>query len=178
MTTIATSDHWLLPLLTGLAVIGITAIPLIQTDVVSRQILSAKNLQNKRLASYKYRWEKHATKALLQALQGCEDYLEILVHEEQLVEFIEKCLQGTPQVIAIGIDEHLASREVCIWIQMGKLVYQVALKRFSSILADKMESRITTTAFCFITDASGGLGTQIVTTVLSTSDLNVVRIIA
>jgi hypothetical protein len=174
------SLDWILPLFTTLAVVGVTAIPLLQSDNVSRQILSPQKLETKRLATYKYRWEKFTTKAILKTLEGMggDDNLELLVNDEELSDFLTRCCLKTskPKILCIGIDEQIATRELCIWICLDQVVYQASLFKFGLLLADAMEHTMTTTALCFIADASGGLGTRLVTTVLDEcQSLGVVR---
>ncbi|KAI2509739.1 hypothetical protein MHU86_4721 [Fragilaria crotonensis] len=85
----SSSLDWILPLFTTVAIVGVTAIPLLQSDNVSRQILSPKRLATKRLATYKYRWEKFTTKAILKTLEGMggDDNLELLVNDDEVSGF-------------------------------------------------------------------------------------------
>jgi hypothetical protein len=170
----ATGADWVLPLLTTGAMVCVAAIPVLQSDSVSRQLLSPPKLQAKRKATYRYRWEKFTTKELLKTLQtmGGDDNLVLLVQEEELREFIvDRCMkgQGNPKILCVGVDEQLPTREVCVWIWMQDdgIMYQASMKKFGLLLADIMEDTMSTTALCFVADASGGLGTKLVTNVLT-----------
>jgi hypothetical protein len=188
MVIASASTEWILPVLTTVAVMGLTALPLLQSDAVSRHVLEAKNLQAKRVQTYQYIWDKELRKHVLWTVRemGGDENLELLVHEGEIHDFIEKCLETSasedstgPKLLCIGVDEELATREVCLWIALDWRLYQVSLKKFGLLLADRMENIMTTTALCFVADASGGVGTDLITDVLQeTNDLlQVVRCI-
>lgn len=167
----ATGADWVLPLLTTGAMVCVAAIPVLQSDSVSRQLLSPPKLQAKRKATYRYRWEKFTTKELLKTLQtmGGDENLVLLVQEDELRDFIvDRCMRGNPKILCVGVDEQLPTREVCVWIWMQDdgIMYQASMKKFGLLLADIMENTMSTTALCFVADASGGLGTKLITNIL------------
>lgn len=182
-SSLSSDSEWVQFALTAAAALTVVALPLLQSDAVSRKLLSPTKLQSKRLHSYKYHWEKQTTKSLLKTQDdmGGDDNLVLLVQQGELMEFVDQCLlpESTPKILSIGVDEQLqtTSREVCIWIVLDQLVYQASLKKLGLLLADKFENVVTTTTLLFLTDASGGLGTQLVTDVLHhcQDDLKVVR---
>lgn len=110
---------------------------------------------------------------------GGDENLELLIHEGEINEFIDRCLGAKdkedstgPKILCLGVDEQLANHDVCLWIALDWRLYQMPLKKFGLLLAQRMEDTMTTTALCFVADASGGLGTELVTDVLQeTSDL-------
>jgi hypothetical protein len=172
MDASSTAADWVLPLLTTGAMFCVAAIPLLQSDPVSRQLLSPQKLQAKRKTTYRYRWEKFTTKELLKTLQnmGGDENLVLLVQDEELREFIlDRCMKGKPKILCVGVDEQLPTREVCVWIWMQDdgILYQASMKKFGLLLADVMENTMSTTALCFVADASGGLGTRLITNVLN-----------
>jgi hypothetical protein len=188
MVVASASTEWILPVLTTAAVIGLTALPLLQSDAVSRVVLEAKNLQAKRQQTYQYVWDKELRKHVLWTVRemGGDENLELLVHDGEINDFIDKCLEKSasedstgPKLLCIGVDDDLATREVCLWIALDWGLYQVSLKKFGVLLADRMENIMTTTALCFVADASGGVGTDLISDVLQeTKDLlQVVRLV-
>jgi hypothetical protein len=176
--TIPSTDCSLL-LLTAFAITCLAVLPILQLDCVSRRLLAPAKLQEKRTATYRYRWEKFTTKALLKSLltMGGDSYLEILVKEQEVEGFLQRCFEESayPLILGVGIDEHLLSRDECIWIYLDTIVYQMTFSSFRLGIQHLLTQHPITSDVCIIADAAGGLGVQLLTEVLK--DFKVVRIL-
>jgi len=77
-------------------------------------------------------------------------------------------------LILIEIDEHDTQSQLKASSQkhvtMGRRI-QVPLVPFALQLADTFDGKVTSTAFCFIADASSGLGTHVLTVIAKKCDL-------
>jgi hypothetical protein len=181
------------------AVVGLT---IAQSDVFSRRLLHPEQLQAKRLHEYKYRWDQSNDKALLRAhlyLAGGVDAHEAnqmtskrssnsssnLWDESGLQALIQEWMQQdkkrgndatTPFPRILGMIREEESREWLVDLyhpQSG--TYSLPLQRFGLLLADVLEDTMTTTALCFVADASSGLASQFVPDLLEASKAGVVR---
>ena len=182
------------------AVVGLTVA---QSDQFSRRFLKSDKLQLKRLHEYKYRWEQANDKALLRAHMylagGVDAHLASptktnknstsIWDESGLQALIQEWMQqdkkrgkdtatvATPFPRILGLSREEDSREVVVELyhpQSG--TYQLPLQRFGLLLADVLEDSLTTTALCFVADASSGLGSQFVADLLEVSKAGVVGI--
>lgn len=183
------------------AVVGLTVA---QSDQFSRRLLDPKKLQAKRLHEYKYRWDQANDKAVLRAhmyLAGGidahqhslattststapsrqtsiiwdESGLQILIEEWMQHDKKRDAKEPTPLPRILGMVREEESREILVELyhpQSG--TYQLPLQRFGLLLANVLENTMTTTALCFLADASSGLGSQFVADLLEVSKAGVV----
>jgi hypothetical protein len=172
------STDYFLQFLISFAITCLMVIPISQLDWVSRHLLAPTKLQAKRTATYRYRWEKFTTKALLKSLEtmGGDSYLEILVKQQEVEGFLLRCLENSahPLILGLGIDERLVSRDECIWIYLDKIVYQMTFLSFSIAIQNLLNQHPIKSDVCIVVDATGGLAVQLLTEVLT--DLKLVRI--
>jgi hypothetical protein len=76
----------------------------------------------------------------------------------------------------LGFSREDESREVLVELLnplSGK--YELPLAKFGLTLADILEDTLTSTALCFVADASSGLGSEMVADILDASKAGVVR---
>lgn len=79
-------------------------------------------------------------------------------------------------IVAIEYDEndHRSKRNYFIFFIYGDRKYQVPLVAFGQALAKAMEEKLTSTALCFLADASAGSSSNLLATVLEQSKAGVV----
>ena len=178
------------------AVVGLTVA---QSDQFSRRFLKSDKLQLKRLFEYKYRWEQANDKALLRAHMylagGVDAHLNKIPNQnttktsvwdkEGLQALIQEWMaqdkkrgkQGTtPFPHILGMSREEETREIVVELyhpQSG--TYQLPFQKFGLLLAEVLENSLTTTALCFVADASSGLGSQFVADLFQESKAGVVR---
>jgi len=169
--------EWTTMVAATLAVVGLSTIPLMQLDSFSRSILSPKSLQQKRSKSYQYQWEKETQRCLVQMLLSHnKGEVQFLSNEQEIREFLKNCMEDEKlQIVAIGIDESLKDRDPCVWIlsSLQKKLFQIPLRKIVSFLQEAMESIVFTSTLCLVSDASGGLGSTIISQVLKASNSTV-----
>ena len=111
---------------------------------------------------------------------GGDLYLNILTTDDEIDGYITKFIndEGTDaRVLGVALDEKdtRAVPEYQVYISFQKLIYQMPLTKFGLNLADKMEDHLTATAlFCFVSDASSGLGLNLISDLLIKSGTDVV----
>ena len=164
----------------GVAAMSLIALTFLQSDACSRSILSADSLAQKRRSEYDYRWTQALEKAKLQfqyflsrgVSQSSEDEAllrtTILAEDLEMKELVDKILSKTnptdTRPVRIGKDKKLSSTEFFLWIistGSGGL-FQVPLKRFTALLGKAFERQITSTTFCFVSDASANAASETV----------------
>lgn len=186
----------------AVAVVGLTVA---QSDQFSRRMLKPDKLQAKRLNEYKYRWDQSNDKAVLRAhmylVGGVDAHEQKLATSRPesdqastiwdvsgLKALIQEWMQRdkqrqkekdstTPFPQIMGLVREEESREILVELyhpQSG--TYQLPLQRFGLMLADILEDTLTTTALCFLADASSGLGCQFVADLLEASKAGVVSL--
>mmetsp|Transcript_102 Transcript_102/g.272 ORF Transcript_102/g.272 Transcript_102/m.272 type:complete len:562 (-) Transcript_102:185-1870(-) len=154
---------------------------LLQTDRVSRKILDPAQLNTKRRSEYKYSWTKAVDKAKLlldySLAGGPREYnedpeivmrnTEYISKEEDLDALIEKIVDRKDtksRFYGLKIDKDPLDPlgEYYLFIvheqelSDGKTLYQLPLVKFGMKLAEAFEDELTTTALCFVADASAG----------------------
>jgi hypothetical protein len=180
----SSSNDWIVPTIATSAsvILALTAGPsLIESDFVARCLLSANQLQARRLAKYRSRfWQSHVSFKI----SNHDSDVQLLVKDEDLKRFVQDCLQKgaddsskSLEILAVGNDEKQPnSNELYVWILLHGNHYQAPLKKFGMLMADVMENTMSTKALCIVADASGGLGNQLISDILNQcTDLNVVR---
>lgn len=164
----------------ALATVVAVSIPLLQSDFASRFLLSPERLQAKRQASYRYKWDWTLVKAIITNRGGRDQGLdrkqtELKMNHDEIRVFIEQ--HEELDIISIELDEEdpRATREYFIFVrEIDKgHIYQLSLLAFGLQLAKYMEDKMSTTALCFITDASSGWGPHVLSTVLQESKAGV-----
>ena len=87
---------------------------------------------------------------------------------------VDAAMSPFPRILGLSREEE--SREILVELYHTKSgMFQLPLLRFGLILADIMEEDLTTTALCFVADASSGLGSHLVADMLDASKAGVVR---
>ena len=185
----------------GFVVFGVSAIILLQMDILSRHILAPDRLLAKRRQEYSY------------AVNQCVEYNALMIRQhvgggkklyspksEEMVEkidnheikgLIDEILdpkKATPVIVAIEQDATDTNPDI-YYLFMAfpgdegtstpakPVMYRrvrVPLVAFCEEMANAFESQMTSTAFCFIADASCGLGTDMLTSVVESCDTGVV----
>lgn len=115
-------------------------------------------------------WDEEGLKDLVQ---------EWMKQEKQLDKESKKnggdtssALSPFPRILGLSREED--SRDILIELYHGQSgMYQLPLLQFGLILADILEDTLTTTALCFVADASSGLGSQMVADMLDASKAGV-----
>lgn len=166
---------------TAFTMMGV-GIALLQSDMVGRKILSVEQLLKKRKAEYRYKWLKQLEKQMYIAMDilGGDLYLNILTTDDEIDDYITKFVNdegSDARVLGVALDEKdtRAVPEYQVYISFQKLIYQMPLTKFGLKLADKLEDQLTATALCFVSDASSGLGLNLISDLLIKSGTNVVR---
>jgi hypothetical protein len=147
---------------------------LLQTDTVSRYLLNAEKLRSKRKNEYMYRWQQALDVAKLKIQyaraggiqyfsEEQERYLTShLDSEEDIQHLVEQIYSGEVpfQVLRIGKD----ATDVYLWIGSSgsSTQYQVQLQVFVAKMEDALDRHVTTTTFCFVSDASGGVASTLI----------------
>lgn len=189
------STHSTIPLLTagaaGIAAVSAVALTLLQSDAASRRILPAGQLAVKRRVEYNYRWTQALEKAKLQVQYflsgGVNDSSSdevllktaLLTEETEMQELVDKIVSKKDQtdlrVVRIGKDTELSSTEFFLWlISSGNQdVYQLPLSQFTTLLGRAFERQITSTAFCFVCDASASAASRTVVGLVKASKATV-----
>ena len=152
----------------------VLATSLCQLDCVSRWLLSGDRLYTKRRRQQQY--------LLAKLLQTCKDQLwpsECRESTRLILENLQKLLDDSSanttlleiaMIVQGQIDTNdyynhyllLSTNETS-----SNAFLQVPLIPFATLLAKQFESEATSTAFCFIADASAGLGTRILNQLLT-----------
>uniref|UniRef100_A0A6V2E689 Transmembrane protein n=2 Tax=Ditylum brightwellii TaxID=49249 RepID=A0A6V2E689_9STRA len=182
----------LLTLAASTAAFAGVGIALLQLDGVSRKILSPEKLRIKRRATAQYHIEKaiaNASNDLMCAAGGGHNLYDpeedramtsLLTTDDEIESLVneiigEKDSSKAPFVVSIELDDEdpRAQREYYLFLAFpkeGSKRYrrmQVPLVRFCTKLADAFEKKLTSTALCFVADASSGLGAEVLGKVLS-----------
>lgn len=173
------TDRDISPILLGSAgaasLVAVTLVAL-QSDEVSRRfLLSPKQLQAKRAAEYQYRWKQALARAAFR-FQYASEKLGVISetwdNPEHVEKFCSELFSGNyqdVQVVRIGSDENAAewnqnefSKEHFVWFLQGTKVHRLPLSVVATQLADKLDTKITTKTFCFVSDASAHQGSRLV----------------
>lgn len=166
----------------GIAAVSVVALTVLQSDGCSRSILSADQLAAKRRIEYNYRWTQALEKAKLQLqyfLSGgvkessADDaFLKttVLTDEASMQELVDMILdKKNPtdlRVARMGRDTQLSATEFFVWLMSSSgdshQMYQVPLAPFTTFLGRAFERQITSTTFCFVSDASANAASRTV----------------
>lgn len=170
----ASSNNAWIPFVTaasaGVAAFSVLALTVLQSDSCGRNILSAEQLDSKRRSEYNYRWSQALEKAKLQfqffLSRGVSETTTdeallcttLLTEEDTLQELVNLIISkelNDLQIVRMGKDSRLSSTEFYLWLIQGSVeVYQVPLQKFATLLGRAFERQVTSTAFCFVSDAS------------------------
>lgn len=188
------------PLVATTAAVAVSGLVLLQTDRVSRKILSPAQLSTKRRGEFKYNWKQSVDKVKLLMdyclAGGPENYnedpeivmknAEYISKEEDLDTLVEqitdkKDLESRYFTLKINKDPHDPTEELYLFIvreQLSKtitqrLLYQVPLVKFGMKLAKAFEDKLTTTTLCFVADASSGKASGMLESLLKESKAGV-----
>jgi|Transcript_2126 hypothetical protein len=156
------------------------SLPLLQMDSVSRLFLSPDRLEAKRRAEYRYRWNHSVEKRMYLNREKHEfsesnEFVELLTTQEEISNMLPSLLETPYALVAIEMDEkdERAKREYFLYIIVGDIKYQLPVITFGLALADFMEEQLTSTAMCFIADATGGGGSSMLATLAEDSKAGV-----
>jgi len=186
------------PLVASSAAVAVGSLALLQTDIISRKILDPDQLNTKRRGEYRYNWKKAVDKAKLQldyflagGQQKYNDDPEIVMKNTEyvskdddlnaLVEKIVDKKDKTSKFYALKIDKdpHDPTEEFYLFMvqeQLSsneKVLFQVPLVKFGLKLAQAFEDKLTTTALCFVADASSGKATSMLESLVKESKTGV-----
>mmetsp|Transcript_235 Transcript_235/g.364 ORF Transcript_235/g.364 Transcript_235/m.364 type:complete len:575 (+) Transcript_235:51-1775(+) len=171
-------------------VVGL-GLSILQLDVVSQKILSQARLQAKRQKEERYRLESSIAASIANVRQHVNSgqyyesaaevsITELLFSEDEMQTLVDQILDGecgTPIIVGISVD--MDSTDFTEWylrlafpekgqennICDGNIQYvkrvQTPLIKFAKKLAAAFENKLTSTALCFIADASSGLATGV-----------------
>lgn len=152
------------------------------SEFAQRRLLSPQSLMKRRSDQHTAAWEKVLRDGLKDGLksgtassvssqqpvivvegkQACKDFLANEFNPKKTNESIVS-------IVGIGRDDGEASEyEHYVWLRKESTdqVYRMLLKEFGLLLTDAMEEQVTTTAMAFCADASSGLGSDILATIL------------
>lgn len=160
----------------GAATLVAATLVALQSDEVGRRfLLSPTQLRAKRAAEYHYRWKQALGRAALRVHYTAEKQgilTEIWENPEDVDKFCDELVSGNYQdvhVVRIGSEESDPessqkefSKEHFVWFLQGTKLHRVPLPMVATRLADTLESKITTTTFCFLGDASANQGSRLV----------------
>jgi hypothetical protein len=185
----------------GSVLLSITFIILLQMDVISRHILAPDRLLAKRHQEYAYavsQCVEYNTLMIRQHVGGgkklyspkSEDMVEKIDGEmKDLADEILDSKKATPVIVAIEQDATESANPDTYYLYLAfpsgegtstpaapglfRRV-RVPLVKFCEELAKAFEGQMTSTAFCFVADASCGLGSGMLTSVVNACDTGVV----
>ena len=129
--------------------------------------------------------------------------LKLITETEQLQVLIQLLLQRKPQrnnnavtssstntptigpvrIGKLGTDPRLKDHpsqcnELFLWLYEGtSTIYQVPLRTFATLLADAFDRKITNTTFAFVSDASSGVGSDLILQLVQATKTNTVHIV-
>lgn len=185
----------------GFVVLSITTIILLQMDVLSRHILPPDRLLAKRRQEYAYavnQCVEYTSLMIRQHVGGgkklyspkSEEMVERIVGGETkgLINEILDAKKAAPVIVAIEQDATDANSDVyCLFLAFPQgegtstppapglyRRVRVPLVAFCEAMANAFETQMTSTAFCFVADASCGLGSEMLTSVVKACDSGVV----
>ena len=155
-------------------------------DFVIRKLLSPKEVVKKRQRQYKSIWEKICTEALQEELLKANTVKNV-DDDAQIRQFLSaefsKTASSLVSIVGIGSSSD-ESGECFVWLRIqssddDNTLVRFPLKRFGLLLADHMSLQLTSTAMVFVSDASAGLGTEIISSILKEQpgSLGVVRVL-
>lgn len=174
----------LIPLVAAGAAASVASLAILQTDRVSQWILSPARLMAKRRQEYNYHWKTAVEKAHLQldyCLAGGSDkfnadpeinmknstYLGSAQEQDSLVERITaKKSKSQCTVLKVDRDPSDPTGEFYLFLMYQdegckSEFFQLPLMSFCDKLKTAFENQLTTTAFCFVADASSGKATEL-----------------
>jgi hypothetical protein len=176
-----TGDSGLLSVVAASAAATAAALAFGQTDFVSRKILGPKNLDAKRRAEYQYHWKTAMEKTFLQinySLAGgvsamhkypglMDKTTEVLSSDDDMEELADRiCKEKESYFCCLKIDRDSEDSQgeffLFLMEQKTNQRYQLPLMSFGNKLAKAFEDQLTSTALCFVADASSGKGTSLV----------------
>ncbi|VEU39261.1 unnamed protein product [Pseudo-nitzschia multistriata] len=189
-----TASDLFFPLVATSAASAVAGLVLLQTDMVSRKILDPDQLNTKRRSESRYSWKKSVDRAKLlmdYSLAGGQRILtddpeivmkhtEYISKEDELDSLIKKIVDrkdSESRFYALKIDKDPldASEEFYLYIikeqeqKNVKTLYQIPLVKFGLKLAQAFEDQLTTTALCFVADASSGKATSMLESLVTES---------
>jgi hypothetical protein len=179
----SSSPFFPLVALSAASLVGTLA--LLQSDTVSRRILHSSKLERKRRGEYKYQWKAAIDKTKLQldyylagGMEACKEdpecvwkNMEYVSGDSDMDVLIAKILDKTDKTsryyaLKIDKDPHDTTDEYFLFLaqevsQKAIKVYEVPLVNFGMKLSEAFENQLTTTALCFVADASSGMASKV-----------------
>jgi hypothetical protein len=187
------TTDFLFPIVAASAGAVVSAVVLLQTDFVSRQLLDPSRLSAKRRNEYQYHWKTALEKAHLQLdwyiaggvsnlsedgeiVSKQFDYLSSVDEMESLIQRILKETSARFQILKLDRDplDPIYGDFYLFLIDLNSnRYYQVPLMAFGVALAEAFEDQLTTTTFCFMADASCGKATHLLEVLVKESKTGV-----
>lgn len=186
------------------AAVGAIILTAFQSDLVARRwLLTPQQLQKRRVAEFRFHWRQAIGRAILRiqytwaATVGLDRDRSLDVGKQATLlykdpisvqEFAKELLQNVKKnacslrVVRIGKDETLSNHlEHYVWIlddsQTNTMFHQLPLNLVATVLADHFEREVTTTALCFVADASAQQGSDIVVDIIKATVPNDVQVL-
>lgn len=175
--------------LAATALAAAVLIPTLKLDSVAKVVLSPDRLREKRRAEALYRLENSTRLSFkkqcerVSKLHGKRD-AEFVRGKEEIKQLAKDALRKDefPEILAIknsddeGQETTRPTKEIYLLLSLenGKRWVQVPLVQFCSALSNEFEQVLTSTALCFVADASGGLGPRVLGEVLKREDIGMV----
>jgi len=133
------------------------------------------------LVSSSQQQQEHLSKAAPSKVWDEQGLTDLITEWMQQDKKLQKEQQGlgkgsTPFPQILGFSREEDSREILVELyhtQSGS--FELPLIKFGMVLAEILDATLTSTALCFVADASAGLGSQLVADLLDASKAGVVR---
>mmetsp|Transcript_41213 Transcript_41213/g.98702 ORF Transcript_41213/g.98702 Transcript_41213/m.98702 type:complete len:602 (-) Transcript_41213:120-1925(-) len=189
--------EFILPFIAVSAAALMGTLAVLQTDAVSRRLLSEETNDNKRRNEYKYAWQTGIEKVKIQldyylagGMKNFEEDPDVVwkimeyVHEDEDLEHIinDRILDKNSlerfSVLKIDKDPNDPKDEWYLFLLNDddngeKVVYEFPLVKFALKLAKAFEDRVTTTTMVFLADASSGKAVSMIESLVQEAKANV-----
>jgi hypothetical protein len=110
-----------------------------------------------------------------------KDNTLVYFEDDDIADFIGRTLVNKKDnsvicIMTIELDDADFEYYVYLKNENNGMIYQLPLIKFGLLLKEAFENQVTTATMCFVADASSGLGSEVLTTVLQESKAGVVCI--
>ena len=176
--------------------VSVGALAALQTDTVSRKMLSSDRLEAKRRQEYNYRWVQGVERAHLQLDYYLAGGMNAYNNDPEIVLKKAEFISGDTDMDALAqrIVEDKQSKFTCLKIDRDPMdpkgefhlylleekerdkelgLYELPLMPFGMKIATTFENQITTTTLCFVADASAGKGSSLLEALVKESKTGV-----